>query len=183
MRARRVSTSSGAMSHLVTVQPRVACRGTTPPLTNTSATAQVVPRRADKATSCKPAERRRQHPLLVRVLRQRQQRQLQRHQRQLRGRRLRRGERPHQGLVRHRRLDREVLINAGLSHRNLNGNSRANLASSQRPQSNCGGQQCSTESVPRRPRSDWRVVAFQAAPTAQRVGRLFLYRIPLSHSH
>ena len=71
MRARAVPTSSGAMSHSVTVQPQLACRGTTPPLTNTSATAQAVQRPVDKAIYCKPAERRRQHPPPVQVLRQR----------------------------------------------------------------------------------------------------------------
>ena len=62
---------SAAMSHRLTVQPQLACRRTILTSISTSATAQVVPRRADKATSCKPAERRRQHRLLVQVLRQR----------------------------------------------------------------------------------------------------------------
>ena len=84
-----------------------------------------------------------------RLAERRRQRQ-QRHQRQLRGLRLRQGESRAQGLVPRRRLGREVLINTGLSDRNLNGNSRANLASSQRPQGNCAA----CNSVPQKASSD-----------------------------
>jgi len=145
MRARRVSTSSGAMWQRVTVQPQAACRRAMLNSISTSATARVARLLADKATYCKPAERPRQRRrrARVRVLRLHQLLHLHQLLRRLLhllrqpGRRLRRAEGPRQGLVPLRRLGREVLINTGLSDRNLNGNSRANLASSQRLQSNC----------------------------------------------
>ena len=61
MRVKATLMWCGARSLLATPVPQVECRRA-PTLTSTSATAQVARRLADKATSCKAAEPRRQRP-------------------------------------------------------------------------------------------------------------------------
>ena len=67
MRVKATLMWCGARSLLATPAPQVECRRA-PTLTSTSATAQVAQRLADKATSCKAAERRRQRPRPRQVL-------------------------------------------------------------------------------------------------------------------
>jgi hypothetical protein len=138
---------SGARSLSATAAPQVGCRKTLPPLTSTSATAQVAPLLAAKAISCKPAVRRRRLPLAqvqqLQLLRRRPQqlrpRQLLRQQLQPPRRLLvpqrllrRRGLLHHQGHARlhipDRKTDRSAISNQLVIQ--LFGNSRANLASS-----------------------------------------------------